>query len=156
MASTVQRDCISRHLVIVFVVYYLVLLEKLKLNRWQTSAYVSRKGKGGGQKESKQDHPHKVPLSPHFTCMILIFPLHRESIRFCTATFPLTLLPAKTFPQSPDKSPSYEKWAARLKPLSVLPPLSLVQMSGSGGPFWLKLGEYLNKNSIRTWHPDRR
>lgn len=33
VASTVQRDCISRHLVIVFVVYYLGLLEKLKLNR---------------------------------------------------------------------------------------------------------------------------
>lgn len=116
MASTVQRDCISRHLVIVFVAYYLGLLEKLKLNRWQTSAYVSGKGKGGGQKESKQDHPHKVPLSPHFTCMIMIFPLHRESVRFCTATLPLTLLPAKTFPQSPDTSPSCIKLAARLKP----------------------------------------
>jgi len=30
-------------------------------------------GKGrGGDKESKQDHPHKVPLSPHFTCTIMI------------------------------------------------------------------------------------
>lgn len=152
MASTVQRDSICRRFIIVFVVYYLWLLENLKLNRWQTSAYVSGKGKGGGQKESKQDHPHEVPLSPYFTCMIMIFPLHEESLRFCTASFPLTLLPAQTFPKAqmqaqavkselPDTSPAGQR-------MTICPLLSLVQMSSSGGPFWLKLGEHLKRTAM--------
>lgn len=160
MASTVQRDCICRHFIIVVVVYYLWLLEKLKLNRWQTSASMSGKGKGGGQKESKQDHPHKVPLSPHFTCMITIFPLHRESLRFCAASFPLTLLPTQTFSQSPDASPSYEKLAARHQPgWTENDSLSSPFISADARlrwPFLTGVGWAPEENrSVSTWQPDR-